>query len=145
MEVLNIFKTLNYKPKRTIRVVLFMNEENGLKGGKEYAKLAKLNNENHVFALESDLGGFTPRGFSFENFSKEIFKIKKIGKKFFKPYLSDNFILGTSAPDIGPLKSDDIVLVGLRPDLQRYFEYHHAANDRFDAINKRELELVLLQ
>ncbi len=63
MEVLNIFKTLNYKPKRTIRVVLFMNEENGLKGGMEYAKLAKLNNENHIFALESDLGGFTPRGF----------------------------------------------------------------------------------
>jgi len=140
MEVLNIFKKLNYIPKRTIRVVLFMNEENGLKGGKHYAKLAKLNNENHVFALESDLGGFTPRGFSFETSKKKFLKLKN-WEKFFKPYLSDNFIFGTSAPDIGPLKSDNVVLVGLRPDLQRYFEYHHSAIDRFDAINKRELEL----
>ncbi len=140
MEVFNIFKKLNYKPKRTIRVVLFMNEENGLNGGKEYARLSKLNNENHIFALESDLGGFTPRGFSFET-SKEKFLKLKNWNYFFKPYLSDNFILGSSAPDIGPLKNDDIVLVGLRPDLQRYFEYHHSPIDTFDAINKRELEL----
>ena len=90
--------------------------------------------------MESDLGGFTPRGFSFETSEKKFLKLKN-WEKFFKPYLSDNLIFGTSAPDIGPLKSDNIVLVGLRPDLQRYFEYHHAANDRFDAINKRELEL----
>ena len=140
MDVLRLLKISGITPKRSIRVVLFMNEENGLKGGKEYAKLAKLNNENHIFALESDLGGFTPRGFSFETSKKKFLKLKN-WEKFFKPYLSDNFILGTSAPDIGPLKSDNIVLVGLRPDLQRYFEYHHAANDRFEAINKRELEL----
>ena len=66
MEVLRLLKESNIKPKRSIRVVLFMNEENGLRGGKKYAEEAKRNNENHVFALESDSGGFTPRGFSFD-------------------------------------------------------------------------------
>ncbi len=140
MEVFNIFKKLNYKPKRTVRVVLFMNEENGLNGGKEYARLSILNNENHIFALESDLGGFTPRGFSFETNEKTFLKLKS-WKKFFKPYLSDNFILGGSGADIGPLKNSSITLAGLRPDLQRYFEYHHSAIDKIDAVNKRELEL----
>ena len=140
MEVINIFKTLNYKPKRTIRVVLFMNEENGLNGGKEYARLSKLNNENHIFALESDLGGFTPRGFSFETSKKKFLKLKN-WEKFFKPYLSDNFTYGGSGADIRPLKNNRIILAGLRPDLQRYFEYHHSAIDKFNAINKRELEL----
>ena len=66
MEVLNIFRQLNYSPKRTIRVVMFMGEKNGLRGGKKYAEIAKQNNEKHLFALESDVGGFSPRGFSFE-------------------------------------------------------------------------------
>ena len=140
MEVLRLLKLSGIKPKRSIRVVLFMNEENGLRGGNKYAEIAAQKNENHIFALESDLGGFTPRGFSFETSENKFLKLKD-WEKFFKPYLSNNFILGTSAPDIGPLKSDNIVLVGLRPDLQRYFEYHHSAIDRFDAINKRELEL----
>ena len=63
MEVVNIFKNIGYKPKNTLRVVLFMNEENGLRGGKKYEELSKANNENHIFALESDAGGFSPRGF----------------------------------------------------------------------------------
>jgi hypothetical protein len=66
MEVLRLFKEMNYKPKRTVRVVLFMNEENGLRGGTTYASVAKENKEQHIFALESDAGGFSPRGFSFE-------------------------------------------------------------------------------
>jgi hypothetical protein len=140
MEVLNIFKELNYKPKRTIRVVLFMNEENGLNGGKEYARLAFKNNETHVFALESDSGGFTPRGFSFESSKKQYLKIKK-WEKFFTPYLTNTFTQGGSGADISPLKNGVTVLAGLRPDTQRYFDYHHSANDTFDAINKRELEL----
>ena len=114
--------------------------ENGLNGGKEYARLSKLNNENHIFALESDLGGFTPRGFSFETSKKKFLKLKN-WEKFFKPYLSDNFTYGGSGADIRPLKNNRIILAGLRPDLQRYFEYHHSAIDKFNAINKRELEL----
>ena len=140
MEVLRILKSLNYKPKRTIRVVLFANEENGLRGGNKYAELAKKNNETHFFALESDAGGFTPRGFSFDTSESEFNSLKEF-KHLFKEYGADNFIIGGSGADIGPLKDNKIILAGLRPDPQRYFDYHHAASDTFDKINKRELEL----
>ena len=140
MEVLRILKDLNYSPKRTIRVVLFANEENGLRGGTKYAEEAKLNNEKHFFALESDAGGFTPRGFSFDTSEKEFKTIKKFENLFVK-YGMNNFFIGGSGADIGPLKNGEVILAGLRPDSQRYFDYHHAASDTFDKINKRELEL----
>jgi len=140
MEVLRLIKETGYKPKRTIRVVLFMNEENGLRGGRKYAAEAKSKGEKHIFALESDEGGFTPRGFSFDCSDENFAKIEK-WKSLFEPYLIHFFEQGGSGADIGPLKDDNIVLAGLRPDSQRYFDYHHAANDTFDAINKRELEL----
>ena len=140
MEVLRLFKEMNYQPKRTIRVVLYMNEENGLRGGTTYAKNAKLKKENHIFALESDAGGFTPRGFSFEATTEQFEKIKS-WKPYFKPYMVDHFERGGSGADISPLRNGKTVLSGLRPDSQRYFDYHHAATDTFDAINKRELEL----
>ncbi len=142
MEVLRIFKKLNYKPRHTIRVVLFMNEENGLRGGLKYAAEAKRKNEPHVFALESDAGGFTPRGFSFDT-NDQDFQLIKSWEPLFEPYLTNWFYKGGSGADIGPLKKEGMarVLAGLRPDSQRYFDYHHAANDTFDAINKRELEL----
>jgi len=140
MEVMNIFKNLNYKPKNTLRVVLFMNEENGGKGGAKYEELSKQNGENHIFALESDSGGFTPRGFSFE--ANDVnFKKMKGYKNLFEPYLIHSFTIGEGGSDIGHLTSKNIVKAGLKPDPQRYFDYHHAANDKFDAINKRELEL----
>jgi hypothetical protein len=140
MEVLRLFKEINYKPKHSIRVVLFMNEENGLRGGRKYAEEAKLKNENHLFALESDSGGFTPRGFSFD-IDDANFEQVKSWEPLFKPYLIHYFEKGGSGADIGPLKAEGMVLAGLRPDSQRYFDYHHAANDTFDAVNKRELEL----
>jgi len=140
MEVLRLFKEIGYKPKHSIRVVLFMNEENGLRGGRKYAEEARLKNEQHVFALESDAGGFTPRGFSFDT-DKENFAQIESWKNLFEPYLIHSFTMGGSGADIGPLKDGSIVLAGLRPDSQRYFDYHHAENDTFDAVNKRELEL----
>ncbi len=140
MEVLRLFKEIGYQPKHSIRVVLFMNEENGLRGGNKYAEEARLKNEKHVFALESDAGGFTPRGFSFD-LDDENFKQVESWKPLFKPYLIHYFERGGSGADIGPLKEDGMVLAGLRPDSQRYFDHHHAANDTFDAVNKRELEL----
>ena len=140
MEVLRLLKELNIKPKRSIRVVMFMNEENGLRGGKKYAEIAKQKQENHVFALESDSGGFTPRGFSFEC-SDAVFNKVLAWKPLFEPYLIHHFVKGGSGADVGPLKSETTVLAGLRPDTQRYFDHHHASNDTFDAINKRELEL----
>jgi hypothetical protein len=140
MEVLRLFKKVGYKPNHTIRVVLFMNEENGLRGGNKYAEEAKRKGETHRFALESDAGGFTPRGFSFD--SNEInFSKAKAWEPLFKPYLIHYFEKGHGGADIGPLKDNIDVLAGLRPDSQRYFDYHHAANDTFDAVNRRELEL----
>ena len=140
MEVMNIFKNLGYKPKNTIRAVLFMNEENGGKGGKKYEELAQANKENHIFALESDSGGFSPRGFSLESDDANFNKI--LGwKNLFEPYLIHSFVKRHAGSDIGPLTSKTLVKAGLKPDSQRYFDYHHALNDTFDAVNKRELEL----
>ena len=140
MEVLRLFQQLDYKPKRTLRVVLFMNEENGLRGGRKYAEMAALKGETHIFALESDAGGFTPRGFNFDLPDHEFAQIRS-WEPLFKPYLIHYFEKGGSGADIGPLKTKTNVLAGLRPDSQRYFDHHHAATDTFDAVNKRELEL----
>jgi len=140
MDVLRLLKLSGIKPKRSIRVVMFMNEENGLRGGRKYAEIAKEKKENHIFALESDSGGFTPRGFSFDC-SDDEFKQVLGWKHLFEPYLIHFFVQGGSGADIGPLKDGNVVLAGLRPDTQRYFDYHHAANDTFDTVNKRELEL----
>jgi len=140
MEVLNVFKKLGYKPKNTIRAVLFMNEENGVKGGKKYEELSKQNNENHIFALESDSGGFSPRGFTFKIDEVNLAKVQS-WKSLFEPYLIHSLVKGEVGTDITPLTSTKIVKAELHTDSQRYFDYHHAANDKFDAVNKRELEL----
>lgn len=140
MEVLRLLKENNITPKRSIRVVLFMNEENGLRGATKYAEEAQRKNENHIFALESDSGGFTPRGFSFQADEVNFQQILS-WRPLFKPYLIHYFEQGGSGADVGPLKSDTNVLAGLQPDSQRYFDHHHAANDTFEHVNKRELEL----
>lgn len=140
VEVATIFKNLGYKPNNTLRVVLFMNEENGGRGGAKYAEMAQKNKENHIFAMESDSGGFSPRGFSLEVDAESLAKIQS-WKSLFEPYLIHSIEKGGSGSDIEPLQSKRLVKAGLRPDSQRYFDYHHAGNDTFDAINKRELEL----
>ncbi|WP_375325064.1 M20/M25/M40 family metallo-hydrolase [Flagellimonas sp. GZD32] len=140
MDVLRLLKETGYRPKRTLRVVLFMNEENGMRGGNKYAEVARNKNEKHVFALESDSGGFTPRGFSIDA-SEENIKHIQGWRDLFEPYLIHMFIKGGSGADIGPLKEEGMVLAGLRPDSQRYFDHHHAENDTFEHVNKRELEL----
>ena len=140
IEVLRLLKKIDYKPRHSIRVVMFMNEENGLRGGRKYAEEAQIKKENHVFALESDSGGFTPRGFSIDADDENMAQIQS-WVPLFKPYLIHYFEPGGSGADIGPLKKEGMVLAGLRPDSQRYFDHHHASNDTFDAVNKRELEL----
>ena len=102
--------------------------------------MARQKSETHVFALESDAGGFTPRGFSFEC-TDENFEQIEGWKPLFEPYLIHMFVRGGSGADVGPLKDENIVLSGLRPDSQRYFDHHHAENDTFEHVNKRELEL----
>ena len=140
--ILALFKDLGYRPKRTIRVVMFMNEENGLRGGLEYAAQAVKKGEKHVMALESDAGGFTPRGFGFTASDRQWSQIDA-WSTLFTPYMIDSFKRGGGGADIGPLAPHypNMVLAGLSPDSQRYFVHHHAANDTFEHINKRELDL----
>ena len=140
IEVLRVLKALGYKSKRTIRVVMFMNEENGLKGGTTYADQAELKKEKHVYAIESDSGGFTPRGFGIVGNDSEIEKIVKF-KNLLSPYGLHEIGKGSGGADIGPLAKTGTVLIGFKPDSQRYFDFHHAATDTFESINKRELEL----
>ena len=140
MDLINIFDNINYKPKRTIRVVLYMNEENGKRGSIKYKEISDIEKLNHIFAIESDAGGFLPLGFSFTTDNKKFLKILE-WKKFFAPYFINVFIKGGSGADIENLRTDSNVLAGLRPNSQRYFDYHHTEIDTFDAINKRELEL----
>ena len=144
MDVLNIFKLMGHRPERTIRCVLFMNEENGIRGALKYAELAKENGEKHVFAIESDNGGFSPRGFRVDGpelVKQELLKMIKSWSDLFEPYNLHKFEYGYSGVDIGRLKDQNTGLIGLEPDNQRYFDYHHAATDNIEAVNKRELEL----
>jgi carboxypeptidase Q len=143
MDVLQLLQRLNYKPKRTIRCVLFMNEENGLGGGLAYAEASNAKGEFHLAAIESDAGGFTPRGFSSDG-DEEIFKDKFKKATEWLPLLEPydlSLTTGGSGADISPLKSQKGLLFGFRPDSQRYFDYHHTEIDTFDSVNKRELEL----
>jgi carboxypeptidase Q len=141
IEILRAFKALGFKPKHSIRFVLFANEENGLRGGNKYAEEAKAKNEKHVFALESDAGGFTPRGFGLNATDEQIAKVQKWAG-LLAPYGATDLVRGGDGADIGPLqRAYNIPAAGLSPDPQRYFDYHHAANDVFEAVNKRELEL----
>ena len=140
IEVLRALKAIGFKPKRTIRAVMFMNEENGLKGGDEYAKQAELKKEKHILALESDAGGFTPRGFSMSMTEDKKAKVLK-WKDYFFPYGVYDFTRKGGGADIGPLAKQGVPLMGLSPDNQRYFIIHHTALDTFEQVNKRELEL----
>jgi hypothetical protein len=141
IEVLRAFKAIGYQPKRTIRFVLFANEENGLRGGNKYAEEAKTKGEKHIFAMESDAGGFTPRAFGF-TMSEEQFQKVSAWRSLIAPYGCSEFAMGGGGADIGPLnRTFKTPLAGLQPDSQRYFDYHHARNDTFEAVNKRELEL----
>jgi carboxypeptidase Q len=142
LEALRILKTTGIKPKHTIRVVFFMNEENGNKGGHAYAKWAKQENQKQIAAVESDRGGFSPDGFECDGKASYVQLIKGFAP-LLKPYDLHHFEAGYGGVDISPLKQhyEGIPLFGFVPDSQRYFDFHHAASDVFESVNKRELEL----
>ena len=140
IEVLHLLNMMNIKPKHSIRVVLFMNEENGNRGGIHYAERAAAKNEKHLMALESDRGGFSPRGFSVNGTEKQLNGIKE-WIDLFEPYGIHEFKMGFAGVDINPLEDGKICLIGLSPDPQRYFDHHHSDNDVFEEVNKRELVL----
>lgn len=142
MEALRLLRAAGFKPERTIRAVLFMNEENGTRGGNEYARLAQQNKETHVAAIESDGGGFTPRGFTMEADPATMVKIAR-WTPLFRPYHAADLLPGHSGTDIEPLEAavHPKALIGYKCDSQRYFDIHHTAADTFDKVNRRELEL----
>ena len=143
IEVLRAIKAVGIQPKRTLRAVMFMNEENGGRGGEKYLELAEKNNETHLFALESDEGGFTPRGFRLEMNEPQLSKVAQ-WENLFYPYGVYDLSAGGSGSDVGPLKKIGASLAGLNPDSQRYFDVHHASTDVFENVSKRELHLGAL-
>ena len=140
IEVIRAIRATGLKPKRTIRAVLFMNEENGGGGADAYLREAKQKKEQHLFALESDGGGYTPRGFSLDmaEVKKEVIRS---WASLFIDYGVYDFTNTGSGADIGPLKEIGTALAGLLPDSQRYFDLHHTEMDVFEAVSKRELDL----
>jgi hypothetical protein len=140
IEALRILKATGYKPLRTLRAVMFMNEENGLRGGLEYARQTQLKNEKHLAAIESDRGGFTPRGFTVPTDAAAKERVRS-WKPLLEPYGLTDFSQEGGGADIGPLAGQGVHLLGFLPDSQRYFDYHHTREDTFDKVNKRELEL----
>lgn len=140
IEAVRLLKVLGYKPKNTLRAVMYMNEENGLKGGIAYADSAKSKKEKHLAGIESDRGGFIPLGFGIVGTPAQKAKVQSWGK-LFADYGIHELGPGGGGADIGPLGQQGALLLGLIPDSQRYFDYHHASNDTFDKISKRELEM----
>jgi len=140
IEVIRLFITLGLRPERTVRVVLFMNEENGLRGGKKYAELALLNKEKHIAAIESDEGGFTPRGFGISADSAKYKRLQSWASLFY-PYHIYEFHPHGGGADIGPLQQQGVPALDYKPDSQRYFDFHHTEIDKFENVNKRELHM----
>ena len=140
IEVLRTFKKLGIKNNHTIRVVCFANEENGVKGGNQYAENIKKNNEKHLFAIESDGGGYTPRGFGLVMNAEKRAQIQS-WKNLFSPYGLHNFDIQYAGTDIEPMETLSVPLASLIPDSQRYFDIHHSEEDTFDKVNRRELLL----
>lgn len=140
IEVLRTFKKLGIKNNHTIRIVCFANEENGVRGGNQYAENIKKNNEKHIFAIESDGGGFTPRGFGLV-MSPEKRQQVQSWRNLFLPYGVHNFELEYAGTDIEPMEPFGVPLAELSPDSQRYFDIHHSEEDTFDKVNRRELLL----
>ncbi|MBI2428892.1 MAG: M20/M25/M40 family metallo-hydrolase [Ignavibacteriales bacterium] len=140
IDVLRLMHELQLKPKRTIRCVLFANEENGLRGARAYAKNIDTMKEKHIVAIESDAGGFSPRGFGVEADSVRFLKIASFAS-LLENIGADRIRMGGGGADISVLEKFGTVLIGLSPDPQRYFDYHHTDIDTIDKVHPRELQL----
>jgi len=140
IEMIRIFSKLGIRPKRTVRAVMFMNEEVSGTGGRIYAEEAAKKGESHYAALESDRGVTSPRGFGFDAKGERLEKLKSVSS-WFAPYNIRDFDEGGGGSDIAPLKALGALQIGYMPDTQRYFAYHHSANDTFEQVNIRELQL----
>ncbi len=143
MEAVNLLRRLDMIPSRTIRVVLFTNEENGLGGGRQYAEDHAGELPNHVAAIESDSGGFKPIGYSVDCVDQRCTdvaaeQLREI-TSLFESLGANDVKTGWSGADIGPMKSSGVVLLGHRVDTRHYFDYHHTHADTVDKVDPREL------
>ncbi|MCC7439134.1 MAG: M20/M25/M40 family metallo-hydrolase [Armatimonadetes bacterium] len=140
IEALRLLKVLGLRPKRTIRAVLWMNEENGFRGGIAYADSVGKHGPRHIAAIESDRGGFAPRGFFVE---ADMLTVERVARwaEYFRAMGAERFVYGGGGADIAPLKAHGALNIGLNVESHRYFDYHHAASDTFGQVNRRELEL----
>jgi len=140
IDVFRIFKELNIKPANTIRLVLFMDEEMYQSGSKVYAEFVGKEKKEHIVSIESDAGGLLPLGFGIDAEDSSIESIKKLADQLvnYGIYKTEKGYGGT---DIEPLKQFGIPLIGVMTNSQRYFEYHHSANDTFDKVSRREMQL----
>lgn len=138
-EAVKLMKQLGLRPKRTVRVVLWTNEENGLQGAYKYRDIVKEKEmlENHVLAMESDAGVFTPEGFGFSGPDEAFEIIQQIGA-LLEPVGSGNITRGGGGADIGPLMREGVPGMGLRVDGSRYFWYHHTPADTIDKLNAED-------
>ncbi len=140
IEAVNLLKKIGVKPKRTIRAVMFMNEENGVRGGRAYPVAPERKGEKHIAALESDAGGHTPRGFNVAGDSTLLQRVLE-WKPLFETLEAGRIQMGYSGVDIQPLVKTGVSGFGLVPDNHRYFDYHHSDNDTIDKVHPRELEM----
>lgn len=141
IDVFRLFKALNLHPINTIRLVLFMDEEMYQSGSKVYAAFAGAEKKEHIACIESDAGGLLPTGFGIDCDNDATVRAiqTQTAKLFdFGIYKTDKSHAGV---DIEPLKDFGYPLIGLNTNSQRYFEYHHSANDTFDQVSRREMQL----
>lgn len=141
IEALRLIRESGFRPKRTIRVVLFMNEEISGTGAAAYLSWQKLRDEKVVAAIESDSGGDAPRGFSTSY--KDIRKLDRWLPDL-ATFEAEKFTRGGGGADVEDLATVGAVLFGFQPETQRYFDFHHSDKDTIDKVYPRELELGAL-
>ncbi|MBI3557996.1 MAG: M20/M25/M40 family metallo-hydrolase [Deltaproteobacteria bacterium] len=138
IEILRAMKALGIRPKRTVRAVLFMAEEFGGYGGREYANQARLNGEKHIAATESDRGGFAPVGFAVRADAK-VLETVRAWAPYLAPMHADSIWEGESGADVGYLNDLGAATFGFVPESRHYFEFHHSALDTMEAVNAADL------
>lgn len=140
MEALRILAKLNLRPRRTIRVVLFTNEENGLRGGVAYGAVYKNALEKHIAAIEADAGGARPIGYSFEGKDGDFAKVQKIAP-LLNSFGAGEITKGFGGADISVITNQGVPGLGLRPEPTHYFDIHHTEADTLDKISQLDLSL----